>query len=224
MKISEAPLAVLRFHYRIARFPLQLIEDRVVNRISSEAPARLLYERSLGMLDSTVGSVLGDATLAERGAALVERSDTLGRAGQLDAQAALRKAQADAKLRSTRDEVIQQREEAQKATQQEVTEARIGAEQRKRQAAQSARQQSVAAKRRADETAAQRKQMVESAKRQVEDRAHAAEKAAAKSSAAKLDDAEDKLGEAAQQRAEADRVARLAATEKRQRQEERAND
>ncbi|GAB1813984.1 IF2 family translation initiation factor [Mycobacterium sp. MUNTM1] len=198
MKISEVPLAVLRFHYQLARFPLRLIEDQVVNRIPTEAPARLLYERSLGMLDSTVGSALGDETLAKRGAALVERTDTLGRAGQLDAQAAVRKAQADAKLRSARDEAIQEREEAQNATQQEVKEARIGA--------------------------AQRKQTVESAKRQVEDRAHAAEKAAAKASAAKLDEAEDKLGEAAQQRAEADRVAQLAAAEKRQHQEERAND
>lgn len=30
MKISDAPLAVLRLHYQLARFPLQLIEDRVV--------------------------------------------------------------------------------------------------------------------------------------------------------------------------------------------------
>lgn len=224
MKISEVPLAVLRFHYQLARFPLQLIEDRVVNRIPTEAPARLLYERSLGMLDSTVGNVLGDATLTERGAALVERSDTLGRAAQLDAQAAVRKAQADAKLRSVRDEAIQEREEAQKATQQEVKKARIGAEERKRAAARTAQQQSAAAKRRADETASQRKRTVEAAKRQVQGRTHAAEKAVAKASAATVDEAEDKLGEAAEQRAEADRVAQLAEAEKRQRREERAND
>ncbi len=27
MKISEVPLAVLRFNYQLARFPLQVIED-----------------------------------------------------------------------------------------------------------------------------------------------------------------------------------------------------
>lgn len=224
MKISEVPLAVLRFHYQLARFPLQVIEDRVVNRIPTEAPARLLYERSLGMLDATVGNALGDPSIVERGAALVERSDALGRAARLDAKAATRKEQADAKLKGTRDEAIRERQEAQEATQQEVKEARINAEQRKRQAAQSAQQQSATAKQRADETAAKRKQGVESAKRQVESRTQAAEKAAAKVSAAKVDNAEDKLGEAAGKRAEADRVAELAAAEKRQRQEERAKD
>ncbi|WP_245843189.1 hypothetical protein [Mycolicibacterium vulneris] len=75
-----------------------------------------------------------------------------------------------------------------------------------------------------DSRVRQRKQTVESAKRQVEDRTQAAEKAAAKASAAKVAEAEDKLGKAAKQRAEADRVAQLAAAEKRQHQEERAND
>jgi hypothetical protein len=224
MKISEVPLAVLRFHYQLARFPLQLIEDRVVNRIPTEAPARLLYERSLGMLDTTVGNALGDPAIVERGTALVDRSDALGRAAQLDARAAARKEQADAKLKGARDEAIREREEAQEATKQEVKEARINAEQRKREAAQSAQQQSAAAKQRADEAAAKRKQGVESAKRQVESRTQAAQKAAAKASAAKVDEAEGKLGEAADTRAEADRVAELAATEKRQRQEERAKD
>lgn len=58
----------------------------------------------------------------------------------------------------------------------------------------------------------------------MEDRTKAADKAAAKASAAQVDEAESKLGEAAEQRAEADRVAQLAAAEKRQRQEERAKD
>jgi hypothetical protein len=58
----------------------------------------------------------------------------------------------------------------------------------------------------------------------VEDRTQAAEKAAAKAAASKIDEAEDKLAEAADKRAEADRVAELAAAEKRQRKEERAND
>ena len=60
--------------------------------------------------------------------------------------------------------------------------------------------------------------------RQRQRTGEAAEKAAAKVSAAKVDKAEDKLGEAADKRAEADRVAELAAAEKRERQEERAKD
>lgn len=55
-------------------------------------------------------------------------------------------------------------------------------------------------------------------------RTHATEKAASKAAAVKIDEAEDKLGDAADKRSEADRVAHLAAAERQQRQEEREND
>src|SRR3954454_11018362 len=87
MKITDVPFAVLRFQYQFVRFPLQLIEDRVITRMDSEAPGRLLFERSFGSLDAAVGSVLGDDKLAERGAALAERSDVLARAARLDGAA-----------------------------------------------------------------------------------------------------------------------------------------
>lgn len=95
MKISGIRLAALRFQYNLARLPLQLIEGRVVTRVGSEVPARLLYERSLGMLDATVGRALRDADIVERGAALLERTDALGRAARLDAKATARQVQAD---------------------------------------------------------------------------------------------------------------------------------
>ena len=96
MNIAEIPFAVLRFQYQIARVPLQLIENQMAARLGSEAPARLFYERSLGAIDATVGNLLGDPELAKRGAALVERSDALGRAAQLDATATQNREQADA--------------------------------------------------------------------------------------------------------------------------------
>ena len=87
MKITDVPFAMLRFQYQLARLPLQLIEDRVVARMDSEEPARLFYERSLGLLDTTVGKALGAPELEQRGAALIERSDELRRAARLDAAA-----------------------------------------------------------------------------------------------------------------------------------------
>ena len=51
MKITEIPFAALRLQYRIARVPLRLFEQRVLARVDSEAPARLLYERSVGAVD-----------------------------------------------------------------------------------------------------------------------------------------------------------------------------
>ena len=87
MRITRVPFAILRFQYQLVRFPLQVVEERVVARIGTEAPARLFYERSLGVLDATVGSALGDPRLRRRGALLADRSDTLSRAAALEADA-----------------------------------------------------------------------------------------------------------------------------------------
>ena len=116
MKIAEIPLVVLRFQYQIARLPLQLIEDQVAARLHSEAPARLLYERSFGALDATVGKLLGDPQLEKRGAALVERSNSLSKAAKLDATATRNREQADAKLEATHDDVVTDINEARDAT------------------------------------------------------------------------------------------------------------
>ncbi len=65
MKITEIPLAAMRLQYWIARTPLRLFEQRVLTRVDSEAPARVLYERWVGAVDAAVGTVLGDANVAE---------------------------------------------------------------------------------------------------------------------------------------------------------------
>jgi hypothetical protein len=214
MKLSDVPFAVLRFQYQLARLPLQVIEDRVFTRISQEAPARLFYERSLGMLDATAGSALRDPDLAERGAALVERSNALGRAVELDTEAEARKQAADEKLERRRYEAIELRQDAVDATAQELEEARDTAEKRKANATQAARQKSASVKRKVDETAAQRKEAAESAARQVEEETLAAEQAAAEVAKAKLDDAAELRSEAADKRANADQVEDLADAQK----------
>ena len=100
MSITAIPKAVLRFQYQVARVPLQLIDDRFVARMNDEAPARLFYERSLGLLDTAVGTALGDRELQKRGATLVERSDALRRAAELDAAADENVKQADRELKA----------------------------------------------------------------------------------------------------------------------------
>ena len=87
MKITDVPFALLRFQYGLARLPLQLIGERVLTRMDPEAPARLAFERSLGLLDLTAGTALRAPEWERRGAALVERSDELRRAARLDAAA-----------------------------------------------------------------------------------------------------------------------------------------
>ncbi|MCV7007268.1 IF2 family translation initiation factor [Mycobacterium gordonae] len=223
MTISEMPFALLRFQYQCARYPLQFVEDRFVTRIRSEAPARLFYERALGVLDTTVGNVLRDPELVRRGTALVERTDALGRAAALDARATTRKEQADAKLDEAREQAVEDQKEARAATVQQIDEARSAADERKREATKSARQRSESAKKRVESIAANRKQAAESARDRVADRTKAVEKVASRAAESKLQDAGEKRTEAAIKRSQADRVEDLAEAEKQKRQSERAS-
>ena len=223
MSFSDLPFAVLRFQYRVARYPLQLVENRIVTRAPTEAPARLFYERVLGILDATIGNAIRDPALVERGAALIERSDTLGRAAKLDAQAEIRKEQADAKLKQARDQAAEEQRDARAATEQQVNEARDTAETRKQEATNSAQKRSTAAKERANAVASSRKEAVHSAQRKVEEKTSAAEKSAAKTADAKLDDADDKRVAARNKRVVANRLDDLATAEKENRQAERAD-
>src|SRR4026209_1020546 len=106
MEITDVRFTFLRFQYQLARFPPQLIEEQVVAGMSSEAPTRLFYERWLGGLDATAGKMLGDPDLEKRGAALIERSDALRRAAQLEATATQNQEQAADELKVKRAKAI----------------------------------------------------------------------------------------------------------------------
>jgi len=224
MKITQIPLAALRLQYRIVRAPLRLFEDRVLNRVDPEAPGRLLYERSVGTVDATVGGVLGDDDALQRGATLIQRSEALGEATRLDQEAKQKRQQADAKFEQERESVASAPVEARKAAQRKADQARSTAEQRKKQAADAAAKQSAEAKQRIDEAAANKVTGVEAAKRAKQQTATAAEKAATDAAKAELDDAAEKRSEAVDKRAHAERVDELADAEKEQRQEARAED
>jgi hypothetical protein len=223
MRIIDAPLAVLRFQYRILRFPLQLIEERVVARMGTEVPARLFYERSLGLLDVAVGNALGDLRLERRGGALAERSDALRRAAQLDAAANQVRQQSSADLKAKRDEAIEQQQNARAAKVRDLEEARTSAEERKRAAEEAAARRTATAKKRADDVAAKRHNSADAAKRTEQARIAANEQKAAAAAKSKLDDAQARRTEANTKRAQADRVEKLADAEKQKRQSARAN-
>lgn len=222
MRIIDAPLAVLRIQYRIARFPLQLIEQRVVARMGSEAPARLFYERSLGLLDVAMGNALGDKRLEKSGSALAKRSDALGRAAKLDAAADRAQRQSSADLKARTDEAIEEQQDAQAAKARKVEEARTSAEERKRAAEAAAAQRTAAAKKRADDAAAQRTKSAEAAKREKQAAIRSNEQKAAAAAKSKLDDAQARRTEAAAKRAQANRIEKLAEAEKQKRQSARA--
>jgi len=224
MEITDVPFAFLRFQYQLARFPLQLIEEQVVAGMSSEAPTRLFYERWLGGLDATVGKMLGDPDLEKRGAALIERSDALRRAAELDATATQNQERADDELKAKRGKAIEEQKDARAVTEREVQEARTAAEERKGAAAEAAQKRTAAAKQQADEHAAQLMKSAEAAKRDEQAKITAAEQKATAAAESKLDEAQSKHSDAASKRATADRVEELADVEKQKRQSERAND
>ncbi|KUI04987.1 IF2 family translation initiation factor [Mycolicibacterium acapulense] len=221
MSLTAIPKAVLKFQYQVARVPLQLIDDRFVARMDEEAPARLFYERSLGMLDTAVGTALGDHELQKRGATLVERSDALRRAAELDAAADENVKQAGRELKVTREKALQDKQKTFEETEAEARQARTEAQQRKRAAVENAEKKIAEDKKKADEIAEQRKKNVETAKRREEEQIDAAERTVAKVASAKMADAQDKRVDAATTRAQADKIDDLADAEKEKRQADR---
>jgi hypothetical protein len=222
MSVADLSRAVLRVQYRIARFPLQLVEEQVVTRLDSEAPLRLFYERSLGALDAVVGNVLGVPALARRGTTKIVRSDKLMRAADLGAEADATIAQADSELKDARGAATQAVEDARAEKARVVEQAHDIAEERKRAARETADQRANAAEKQADEAAAQRKGAADAAKRVEHAVIRADQKLAEADAQAKLDDAQDNRSVAARKRAEADRLEDLAGEEKAKRRSARS--
>jgi hypothetical protein len=210
MKITDIPFAVLRLQYQLARFPLQLIEDRVVARMGSESAARLRYERSVGRLDVAVGSALGAPDVERRGVALIERSEALGRAATLDTAADRAVETAEADVKDALDTANVVRQEAETDKQEELVQARKDAAHEKVAAIRQAEERVEKAKQQADEAAAKRKDAAESAKKKEHEEIHAAERSVEAVAEAKADDAAKKRTDAAAKRAQADRVEKLA--------------
>src|SRR5690348_12727926 len=165
MKITDVPFAVLRLQYQLARVPLQLIEERVFGRLDSDAPARLLYERSVGRLDVAVGTALGSPDVQRRGAALIERSEALRRAAVLDEAADRAVDEAETDLKDAVIASTEVRQQAQADKIEDVTQARAAAAHEKVAAINDAEERVDTAKKQVEKSAAQRTEAVEAAKR-----------------------------------------------------------
>ena len=195
MNLTTLPKSVLRLQYKIARFPLGLIEQQL-RFLPTDAPPRLMYERGLGMLDGIVGSVLDDQEIATRGALATERADAVKRAEKLDAQAAAEKRAADAELRRTRERAEAEQEAARRDREKEVQQARERAQERAKQAEKEAEQKKAAETAKADQEAAAKRRAAETAKKKDEERIRKAEEQAAEPAKVSLKDAVAKQLEA----------------------------
>ena len=217
MKITDVPVVLLRVQYRLARLPFEWIDHQLAARLGTDAPPRQLFERSLGTLDVTVGQLLGDSQLKRRGSALVARSDAFGEAARLDTDASRRQQQADAKFASTCHDVVTDIQEARDATEQQAVEARLASNEEKKAARHTAQERAAAAEERVDEAADERVNEIDAAVRAEKTRVRHAEQTAANAASAKMRDSQAKRRQAAEIRAQADRIEDAAAAEKQNR-------
>lgn len=217
MKITDVPVALLRLQYQLARFPLHLIEQQVAARVDPEAPGRLFYERSLGTLDATVGRLLGDEALMERGAVRIERSATLGEAARLDAEATEKQARADATRNRRHRQAVDDQQEAKQTREQEVATAKSEAAQRKRDADKAAQKSKASAERQIDTTADQRVRSAQDSRRAKQATIGKAERAAVADASERLQDARGMREGAESIRDQADNIEELAKAHKRSR-------
>lgn len=214
MSILEIPLSILRFQYKIVRIPLSVFELKVVDGLDPEAPARLVYERTIGSLDQKVGSLLGDPGAQQRGADKVKHADDLAKAVKLEAEADAKEAAADADLEAARQAADQEREAAEKAARESAEAARVEAEERKKEAAAEADRKAAADKKKADDLAAARTDAARNAAAKQKEQIGKVEDAASAPAEAELADAAAHQEEAEDKKAEADRIEKLFLAEK----------
>ncbi len=214
MNVIEIPLSILRFQYKVVRFPLELFETNVVQTWGTESPGRLAFERALGSIDRVVGNVLGASDLQQRGEAKVQASDDLAHASRLDAEAEAAETRADDKLKTAREVAARERQAAAETADKAAREAREKAEQQKQQAEAEAKQKAAAEKKKSDSVAASRTTKARSAEKKQRDNITKAEKVSAAPAEAALADAADHQEQAEDKKAEAERIERLFKSEK----------
>lgn len=223
MNVLTLPRTAAAFEYKVLRYPSQLLETKVVAVLLSEqSSVRLTFERVLGSLDSTAGSLFADQGLKDRGRLLTRRAEIVETAAALEAKAQQRKEQADAQLRAETEKAAAKKSQAQQElarrqqqVQAEKSAAKQAAEQ-KAQARQKADQQAAASK----AAAALKAERARAEQQQA--KIEAQEKAATAAPKAQLDKAVEDTEAAQQQRRDAERLAQLADAEQASRQAEKA--
>jgi hypothetical protein len=75
MGLGAIPMAVLRANYALWRFPFQVIDDVGMTRLGEQAPARVVYERVLGLCDRAAGHLLADESVAARDGTRRQRAE-----------------------------------------------------------------------------------------------------------------------------------------------------
>lgn len=208
------PKRIVRLQYSIARFPLQVLEATVISRLDRGGSVRATYQQIVGTVDGTVGVILGDDDLANRGQAMRTAAEDYEKATVLEQKARDTRARAARKVQETADKAAETAREAREKADAAVAEAADSEIEKKVAAGTAAAEKLDDRTSRADDIADKRiaaaEAQREAALGEVERRAE--EKKAPH--AENIDEAVDKLDDAAKARADAERLADVAEAEK----------
>jgi dTMP kinase len=142
MNITHIPGALVRRVLQTARLPLTLAE--LVLRRSDDSRPALAFEAIGANVKRAVGSVLRDETLIAEGRLQEMRTAELGRAKELEAEAAQRQAAADAKLEARLEADETRRAQAKLEASEKLEAAAQDRHRKEQQADQEARQKGEA--------------------------------------------------------------------------------
>ena len=144
---------VIALPYEIARLPLAIVDDNLLNRLPETSGPRVRLDRTIGSVDKLAGTLLRNRDIAERGVDRIERSEKLLTADRLEQEAATRREKASETAAAGRRKAAQKRRVAQDRAsgldEAEAAEAR-GKQQATAKAAKTAAAKKAAATRRAE--------------------------------------------------------------------------
>jgi thiol:disulfide interchange protein len=213
---------VMEFQYKILRAPLQALDSQLGQRLHGGSRLRIITERGLARADATAGRLLNADDLARHGILRFEHAETAERAAKEADRAGELRAAAEQTREQARTEAEQTRAKARREERERVARAGREAQQAKREAVNQARQEAAAKKREATKRAkAQTEQARQRRSAKDQQVAEKNQRAIAPATAALKEAAKGKSAASAQ-RAQADKLARLAETEKTSRQRDRS--
>jgi hypothetical protein len=209
--------ALLTLPYKLARFPLSVVDSTVADRLPETSAPRLVLDKVLGSADRFAGSVLGDHALAARGSKRLERTQQVQESVSLSQQAADARREARETVEAGQEEAQRKREAAQDRAASGLEEAdRVEADgmqkdETEAEAAEATKKE-VAAKR-----AAGRKAAAERRRKAEAEKADAVVSATQAKTAAVVADADEAQESADKARSDADRLDQLVDAKKSER-------
>ncbi len=208
---------LISYPYELARLPLVLLDRRLSQLLPETSRPKVVLDTVIGSADKLAGAVLSNADIAQRGTDRVERSEALRAADRLETEAATRRQQAASKAAAGRERAAEKRTAAQDRAasgldRADEVEAR-GKQQAETEAARLAEGKKAAARTRASgRTAA-----VEQKTKQVTSVANARKNAQQRRPKSELAEARRTEQDAAEAKADADRLSALTRAKKQQR-------